>query len=466
MLFCSFEYAIFLPTVFLLYWNARKRQRQNLVIAVASYVFYGWWDWRFLSLIALTSTSSYFAGRLMSQSSRLQHRRLICRASVAINLLVLATFKYYDFFVSSLTGLLSIVGIHPDWVTLHLVVPVGISFYTFQAIGYTIDVYRRQIAAERDIVSFIAYISFFPQLVAGPIEQAKHLLPQFGKNLRFDAATATDGLRQILWGLFKKMVVADNCAPVVDNVWSDLPLADGASLTAAMLLFAVQIYGDFSGYSDIAAGSARLFGFELTDNFHYPYFATGLRDFWRRWHISLMRWLVDYVYIPLGGSRISSTTTIRNILVVFGVSGLWHGANWTFVAWGLYHGLLLVAERQLAKRYLHTSSAIGRTAVFVTVIAGWVLFRAPSLSAAADFFTLLIVQPWGRVPTDLLVPLTAAIFMFAAEWHSRRYRHALQVDSHTILGHRRILRRTIYIALLVALSLFSGTQSQFIYFQF
>ena len=345
MLFCSFEYAIFLPTVFLLYWNARKRQRQNLVIAVASYVFYGWWDWRFLSLIALTSTSSYFAGRLMSQSSRLQRRRLICRASVAINLLVLATFKYYDFFVSSLTGLLSIVGIHPDWVTLHLVVPVGISFYTFQAIGYTIDVYRRQIAAERDIVSFIAYISFFPQLVAGPIEQAKHLLPQFGKNRRFDAATATDGLRQILWGLFKKMVVADNCAPVVDNVWSDLPLADGASLTAAMLLFAVQIYGDFSGYSDIAAGSARLFGFELTDNFHYPYFATGLRDFWRRWHISLMRWLVDYVYIPLGGSRISSTTTIRNILVVFGVSGLWHGANWTFVAWGLYHGLLLVAER-------------------------------------------------------------------------------------------------------------------------
>jgi D-alanyl-lipoteichoic acid acyltransferase DltB (MBOAT superfamily) len=301
MLFNSFEFLLFLPIVFLLYWFVFRRRRwQNLLIVVASYVFYGWWDWRFLLLIALTSLCSYVSGLLLEHyEGQRRRQQAVSAANIVLNLGILGVFKYYNFFVENLDALFGMMGYHLDWVTMKVILPVGISFYTFQALSYTIDVYQKKLPATHDIVEFFAYISFFPQLVAGPIERATNLLPQFQQRRQFDYAKAVDGMRQMLWGFLKKLVIADNCAAIVNDYWDHFHDLQGLSLFHLGVLFTFQIYCDFSGYSDIAIGCARLFGFNLMRNFNFPYFSRSIPEFWRRWHISLMTWFRDYIYFPL-----------------------------------------------------------------------------------------------------------------------------------------------------------------------
>lgn len=307
MLFNSFEFLFFLPVVFLLYWFVFTRRRwQNLLVVMASYVFYGWWDWRFLLLIILTSLTSYASGLLIERyEGHRRRRRAVCAANILVNLGVLSMFKYYDFFVDSLQRLFSAMGYELSWTTLNFILPVGISFYTFQALSYTIDVYRKDVSATHDVMEFLAFISFFPQLVAGPIERASNLLPQFQRDRNFDYARAVDGLRQMLWGFFKKLVIADNCGAAVNMFWGDYQQYSGISLLMLGLLFSVQLYCDFSGYSDIAIGCARLFGITLSQNFNLPYLSRSISEFWRRWHISLTMWFRDYLYFPLGGAGVA-----------------------------------------------------------------------------------------------------------------------------------------------------------------
>ena len=353
MLFNSFEFLVFLPIVFLLYWFAFKKLRaQNLFVVVASYLFYGWWDWRFLILIAFTTLCSYASGILLERQEGHRHiQRLISIANIVLNLTILGIFKYFNFFSENLQHLFQWFGFELDWVTLDILLPVGISFYTFQALSYTIDVYRHKMKPTHDIVAFFAFISFFPQLVAGPIERATNLLPQFERQRAFDYTAAVDGMRQILWGLFKKIVVADTCAVAVNQIFANYQTLDSLNLVWGAFLFTFQIYGDFSGYSDIAIGTAKLFGINLLQNFNFPYFSRDIAEFWRRWHISLTTWFRDYIYIPLGGNRVSTLKHIRNILVVWALTGLWHGASWNFIVWGLLNGIIMLASQELEPVY-------------------------------------------------------------------------------------------------------------------
>ena len=314
MAFNSIEFLLFLPIVFILYWFvARQRRMQNVLLLVASYVFYGWWDWRFLVLIVFTSLCSYGSGLLMQHlEGKRKAQRAVSAANIVVNLAVLGFFKYYNFFVENLNALFSsLLGYQLDWVTLNIILPVGISFYTFQALSYSIDVYQHKIKPTRDLVEFCAYISFFPQLVAGPIERATNLLPQFQRPREFDYCAAVDGMRQMLWGFLTKVVVADNCAMIVNGNWHHYQTLPTVSLLLLGVMFTIQIYCDFSGYSDIAIGCARLFGFNLMQNFNFPYFSRSIPEFWRRWHISLMTWFRDYIYFPLGGSRCGRWKIIR-----------------------------------------------------------------------------------------------------------------------------------------------------------
>lgn len=344
MLFNSFEFLIFLPIVFLLYWFVFKKLKiQNILVVTVSYLFYGWWDWRFLILIAFTTLCSYASGILLERHEGHRYiQRWISAANIVLNLTILCLFKYFNFFSENLAYLFRWFGLELDWVTIDILLPVGISFYTFQALSYTIDVYRHKIKPTHDIISFFAFISFFPQLVAGPIERATDLLPQFEKPRSFDYTAAVDGMRQILWGLFKKIGVADTCAMAVNEIFANYETLNSLNLAWGAFLFSFQIYGDFSGYSDIAIGIAKLFGISLRRNFNYPYFSRDIAEFWRRWHISLTTWFRDYIYIPLGGSRCSKWKSFRNTMIIFLVSGLWHGANWTFICWGTFHALLFL----------------------------------------------------------------------------------------------------------------------------
>ena len=411
MPFNSIEFAIFLPIVFLLYWFVfnKNLKLQNLFVVVVSYIFYGWWDWRFLFLIAFTSTCSFAAGLLIDRFRENRRKaRAINALNIIINLLILGVFKYYDFFVSSFADLF--LGGKDDGLLLHLILPVGISFYTFQALSYSIDVYKGKLEPTRDIVQFFAFVSFFPQLVAGPIERATNLLPQFAKSRSFDYETGVDGLRQILWGLFKKMVVADNCAVYVDKVFSTYQTQSGSTLLLAAIFFAFQIYGDFSGYSDIAIGTAKLFGIKLMRNFNVPYFSRDIAEFWRRWHISLTTWFRDYVYIPLGGSRCSKAKIVRNTFVIFLLSGFWHGANWTFIAWGAYHALLFLPLILMGKnrkyrdtvaedRALPTLKEFGQMLLtFILVVIGWIIFRADSIGQAGDYMRHICTSSLFTLP--------------------------------------------------------------------
>lgn len=341
MLFNSIDFAIFLPIVFILYWFVFKNnlKLQNLLIFVASLVFYGWWDWRFLSLILFSILTDYIIGMALGKEENPVKRKVLLWTSIIVNLGFLGFFKYYNFFIDNFVSAFSFFGKDISIASLHIILPVGISFYTFQTMSYTIDVYRKQFVPTKDFVAFSAFVSFFPLLVAGPIERAKNLLPQFYFKRTFDYTRAVDGLRQILWGLFKKIVIADNCAEYANMIFNNSDDYSGSTLALGALMFTFQIYGDFSGYSDIAIGTSRLFGFNAMKNFSFPYFSRDIAEFWRRWHISLSTWFRDYLYIPLGGSQGGTWMKVRNTFIIFLVSGFWHGANWTFIAWGFLNAL-------------------------------------------------------------------------------------------------------------------------------
>ena len=509
MLFNSFEFALFLPIVFLLYWfvfdyalSKYKHQLllQNLFIVVASYIFYGWWDWRFLILIAITTILSFLSGIGIEKAPTQRAKKAVMIANIVVNLGILGVYKYYDFFAREFAQLF---GIESDFLLLHLILPVGISFYTFQALSYSIDVYRKQIAPSHDIVAFTAFLSFFPQLVAGPIERATNLLPQFQRKRTFDYATAVDGMRQILWGLFKKIVVADNCATYVDTVFADLSNQSGSTLLLAAILFTFQIYGDFSGYSDIAIGTAKLFGIKLMRNFNVPYFSRDIAEFWRRWHISLTTWFRDYVYIPLGGSRpnipeairlkgdkaiearYTKWIAVRNTFIIFLLSGFWHGANWTFVLWGAYHAFLFVPLLLMNKnrRYRDTVATItlpdgtikmkwlpslkeaGQMLVtFVLAVIGWIIFRATGMKTLMAWLLGMCDSSLFSMP--LIIENSAMLFiailiMLFVEWINRNKEHGLQLSIRY-----KWLRLLIYYVLIILCIFNMGQEQTFIYFQF
>ena len=486
MLFNSIEFALFLPVVFLLYWfvfdrfigkSKHQLTLQNAFVVLASYLFYGWWDWRFLLLIALTSFCSWGSGLFIGRAKTKKKAKAWMWANIVLNIGILAMFKYYDFFVTEFAQLLHI---STDGLLLKVILPVGISFYTFQALSYSIDVYRGKMEPTKDIVAFFAFISFFPQLVAGPIERATNLLPQFQKKREFDYNTAVDGMRQILWGLFKKIVVADNCAVYVDQVFSTYTEQSGSTLLLAAIFFTFQIYGDFSGYSDIAIGTAKLFGIRLMRNFNVPYFSRDIAEFWRRWHISLTTWFRDYVYIPLGGSRVSKAKIIRNTFVIFLVSGFWHGANWTFIAWGAYHALLFLPLILLGKNRKYTNTvAEGRILptlketgqmilTFFLAVIGWIIFRAESIGQAWEyvcgvFSKSLLSEPELFSDKMVLVVIPLSV-MLLVEWFQRGKGHGFDFGNSP---RYKVVRWCIYLSTaLLIIALQQPKVSPFIYFQF
>ena len=482
MLFNSFEFLVFLPIVFLLYWLVFKwRQVQNVFIVVASYVFYGWWAYRFLLLIFITTLLSYLSGILIERYR--DKAKWICGTNIAINIGILCYYKYVNFFADNLEALINQFGYQLDWVTLDVILPVGISFYTFQALSYTIDVYRRDTNATKDFIAFTSFISFFPQLVAGPIERSTNLLPQFLKPRIFDYTNAVIGMRQILWGFFKKLIIADNCAQLANSIFDNYQDCNASLLLLGALFFTFQIYGDFSGYSDIAIGTARLFGVNLMKNFNLPYFSRDIAEFWRRWHISLNKWFIDYVYIPLGGSRGTKAMVIRNILIVFFLSGLWHGANWTFVVWGLYNGIIIALLTLLnlnhkrsaiisEKRFFPPLKEFGQILItFALVVIGWIFFRAEDLTQAVDYIANLCDSSIVSMPNfrDLglsFIKLTYTLFFIVLlqliDWIQRKQDFGLEISNVKY----RPIRWSIYIIFLLIFSVFAGGQEAFIYFQF
>lgn len=479
MLFNSFEFAVFLPVVLGLYWYVfnRSRKAQNAFLVAASYFFYANWDWRFLSLIAISSAVDYCVGLGFSKTNDTTKRRLLLLASLSVNLGFLGFFKYFNFFAESFAQTFVLFG-QPvaDAARLSIVLPVGISFYTFQTLSYSIDVYRGRLEPSKDPGSFFAFVSFFPQLVAGPIERATSLLPQFDSERRFDAKSAVDGSRQILWGLLKKIVIADGCAIHVNQIFGNYGDYGGSTLLVGAVLFSFQIYGDFSGYSDIAIGTARLFGFRLTRNFAFPYFSRDIAEFWRRWHISLSSWFRDYIYIPLGGSRGGTWMKIRNTLAIFLLSGLWHGANWTFVVWGFLNACYFLPLLLLDRNRVHTDvpaegawlpgprEALQIATTFVLTSLAWVVFRSDTLTDAFAYLrgifspTLLTIPQVGSVEIGMLI-----VAFVLVEWLQRDKEHALQLDR---VVRRPSVRWAIYYATIAVIFYFGATQQQFIYFQF
>lgn len=462
MSFASLSYIVFLPLVWSIYWLLQRRHSlQNLFLLVASYVFYGWIDWRIVPLFFCISLIAYGAAIGIEKFRNINRRKLYLWGSVVLILANLALFKYFNFFVVSIGSFLGAVGLHCDLPTLHLVLPIGISFYTFQALGYVIDVYYERQKPTRDVVAFLTFISFFPQLVAGPIERAKDLLPQIERRRTVNYPKLVEGSRLILWGFFKKVVVADNCALAVNEVWSTYAQQSGPTLVVAAVLFSFQIYCDFSGYSDIAIGTARLFGIRLSPNFDYPYSSTSVADFWRRWNMTLMSWFRDYIYIPLGGSRCCKWKRLRNTWTVFLISGLWHGANWTFVLWGVYNALLLVPHTLFrgAKQKLQIPRRLKIVGTFVLITFGWILFRAPSLSDAYSFASRLLVP--GALAKGK-VALAYCLVFVVLEWlvknHSRK--------AFSKAWSFKPTRLAAYYLLLMAVVLLRGEEQMFIYFQF
>ena len=482
MTFNSLEFLVFLPIVFVLYWFVfRKREWQNLLIVTASYVFYGWWDWRFLFLIVFTSICSFYSGVLIERFEGSRRRqRMVCTVNLVLNFLILGVFKYYNFFAESLAQVFwGLFHYQLDWVTLNVVLPVGISFYTFQALSYTIDVYRKDVPVTKNVIEFCAFISFFPQLVAGPIERAKNLLPQFQHDRHFDYVQAVDGCRQMLWGFFKKVVIADRCAANLNPIWDTYVDYSGISLWGLAILFTFQIYCDFSGYSDIAIGCSRLFGIRLKSNFNYPYLSRSIPEFWRRWHISLMTWFRDYVYIPLGGSRCAQWKVIRNTFIVFGVSGLWHGANWTFIVWGLYHGCLIVLYKLLhintkdkdilaAGRWLPSIKDMCRVVgTFLLAVVGWVIFRAETIAQAWDFVSRMFLTAFDDFHFRLGSANTfiAILLLIVLEYLQRDKAHVLQFPDNRLF-RCSLVRYITYASIVLSLIFFAGEVQTFIYFQF
>ena len=474
MLFNSIDFAYFLPIVLLLFWLLSKNLKaQNLVLLLASYVFYGWWDWRFLSLIALSSFADYIIGIQLHKAQT--NRKYWLVLSLVINLGMLAFFKYADFFAQSFSDAFSLFGQHIEVSRLNIILPVGISFYTFQTLSYTLDIYKRKLEPTKSLVSFLAFVSFFPQLVAGPIERASNLLPQFFQNKKIKSDLFVAGLQQMLWGFFKKMVIADNCAIIVDQIFNQAPEYSGLTLFIGAVFFGFQIYGDFSGYSDIAIGTAKLFGFNLSQNFAFPYFSRDIAEFWRKWHISLSSWFKDYLYIPLGGSRASKAKTIRNIFIIFLVSGFWHGANWTFVFWGFAHALLFVPLFVLNKNRTFTQNNHNLSPInlwrmlstFVLVCLAWILFRAQNIEQAIFIYGKIFDFTSWTSPSlegfNSTIIISMIVFLLVVEWNNKKEINPLK----NINKLPAVVRWLFYSFLLFCISMFSPTQElPFIYFQF
>mgnify|MGYP000748629752 CR=1 FL=1 len=469
MLFNSLDFAVFLPIVFILYWwvTNKNLKAQNVLIVLASYVFYGWWDWRFLSLILFSTIIDYSIGLYLKKNNDAFQRKVLLWISIAINLGFLGFFKYYNFFVENFVEAFTFFGSPISLSSLYFILPVVISFYTFQTLSYTIDVYRKKLEPTKDFIAFTAFVSFFPQLVAGPIERATNLLPQFYKKRTFNGKNAIIGVKQIIWGLFKKVVIADNCAQYANDIFSNYEGYSSATLLLGAIYFSFQIYGDFSGYSDIAIGTARLFDFDLKKNFKYPYFSRDIAEFWRRWHISLSTWFRDYVYIPLGGSRVATWLKVRNTFIIFIVSGFWHGANWTFVIWGAIHGLYQIIEKNIFKvkrdfkpRFYHIIF------IYALTCLAWIFFRATSLSDASTIF----VQIFTDFGTHLHIG-DLGIFLYALMGLSVLFVHDLAQEYFpkiNLLHHHQFAIRIASILFLmiyiISFGVFDG--SQFIYFQF
>ncbi|SDS73164.1 D-alanyl-lipoteichoic acid acyltransferase DltB, MBOAT superfamily [Maribacter dokdonensis] len=475
MLFNTIEFFIFLPTVFVLYWFVfpKNLKYQNLLVLVSSYVFYGWWDYRFLSLIFLSTVIDYFIALEMEKSDKERKRKQLLGASMVFNLGMLGFFKYYNFFVDSWVYAFQTAGFEMEhtW-TLQIVLPVGISFYTFQTMSYTIDVYRKNLRPTKDFISFASFVSFFPQLVAGPIERATNLLPQILKKRTFSYEKGVQGLRLILWGLFKKVVIADSLAPLVNDIFENYGAYDGGTLLLGAIYFAFQIYCDFSGYSDIAIGVSKLFGFELMSNFKFPYFSRNIGEFWRRWHISLSTWFRDYLYIPLGGSRNGKWASLKNIFIIFIVSGFWHGANWTFMIWGLIHALLYIPSFIFNTNRKYLSYGVAENKVlptlkeifqmgttFFCVTIAWVFFRSNSLGDALSYISKLFLD--FMMPQSKLQGIGYVIILMTLEWGLRNDERLTVISKYVIVR----LLFYMFIAFQV-LRFFGVVQTDFIYFQF
>lgn len=473
MLFNSFSFLVFLPIVFAVYWLLQDKEEtlwQNILLIVASYVFYGWWDERFLLLIVLSSAVDFFVGQRIHDSPSAQKKYWLW-TSIAVNLGVLGFFKYYNFFVDSFVQAFASLGLETSAYSLQIILPVGISFYTFQTMSYSLDIYRQRLKPTRDPFAFFAFVAFFPQLVAGPIERASNLLPQFLTTRKFDYTKAADGMRQMLWGFFKKIVIADNCALLVSDIFDNYQSMPGGSLLLGALLFSIQIYCDFSGYSDIAIGCARLFGIQLRQNFAFPYFSRDIGEFWRRWHISLSSWFRDYLYIPLGGSRGSKAQVLRNIFFIFIISGLWHGANWTYVAWGALHALLFLPLILLNQHRKHTGklelsslkTALQMVSTFMLVSLAWVFFRSENIAAALEYYAGLFDASILTFAPHKLSPLFVWILlMFIFEWLHRNELHGL-----SITRWKKPARAICYMSLTMIIFYFGNfTKVEFIYFAF
>ena len=487
MLFNSLDFAIFLPIVFILYWFVAQKnlKLQNALIVVASYVFYGWWDWRFLSLIIFSTVVDYLIGQRLETEEKQSKRKALLWTSFIVNLGFLGFFKYYNFFIENFVDAFSLFGMQINANSLNIILPVGISFYTFQTLSYTIDVYKKKLEPTQDFIAFSAFVCFFPQLVAGPIERATNLLPQFYKKRTFEYHKAVDGMRQILWGLFKKVVIADNCAEFANLIFNNSIDYSGSTLVLGATFFTFQIYCDFSGYSDIAIGTSRLFGFDLKQNFANPYFSRDIAEFWRRWHISLSTWFRDYLYIPLGGSRGGTWMKVRNTFAIFLVSGFWHGANWTFIVWGALNAIYflpllltnnnrknlgVVAEGKL---FPSLRELFAMLTTFGLTVFAWIFFRAENVSHAFSYIGGIFSKTLFSIPVEDLKQLSVGahiiyvvlliVCFVLVEWVQRNNKHSLQFRSD---NSYRILRRVFYYTLIILIILFNGGKQAFIYFQF
>ena len=482
MLFNSLNFALFLPIVFVLYWFVCNKsiRFQNILLVIASYFFYACWDWRFLFLLVFSTVLDYITGIKMADASNQKNKTFWFWLSITVNLGFLGFFKYYNFFIDSFAEVLSNIGFHVNPWTLQVILPVGISFYTFHGLSYVIDIYKDRIKPERNFIDYSVFVSFFPLLVAGPIERATHLLPQIQKKRTFDFTKAADGLRQILWGLFKKIVIADKCAQYANDIFNNSDDYSGSTLFLGAVYFAFQIYGDFSGYSDIAIGTARLFGIDLLRNFAYPYFSRDIAEFWRRWHISLSSWFRDYLYIPLGGSQGGTWMKIRNTIIIFVVSGFWHGANWTFIIWGLLNALYILPSIFFKTNRNHLDIVAQHTYLpswkelfqiiltFNLTVFAWIFFRATSLTHAMQYISAMFSWSLFSMPTKMPANYNTFImigFFFCMEWLGRKDQFAIATFG---LQWKRPLRWLFYYMLIIIILYCVNTkeQQEFIYFQF
>lgn len=482
MLFNSLNFAIFLPIVFILYWFSTKGnlRYQNTLLLVSSYFFYACWDWRFMLLLIFSTLLDYFTGIKIQEVSTIRKKKIWLWLSIGINLGFLGVFKYFNFFAASFADSLSLLGVKANLVNLQVILPIGISFYTFHGLSYVIDIYKERIKPEKNFINYSVFVSFFPLLVAGPIERATHLLPQIIKKRKFDYSKAVDGLRQILWGLFKKIVIADNCAEFANTIFNNAADYSGSTHVLGALFFTFQIYCDFSGYSDIALGTARLFGIELIRNFAFPYFSRDIAEFWRRWHISLSSWFKDYLYIPLGGSKGGIWMKIRNTFIIFIVSGFWHGANWTFVVWGILNALYILPSI-IFETNRNNIEIVAKGKVFPTIkdflsiiltfsltVFAWIFFRAADVSHAISFISkifsssLLTLPYFPGIKSAIFIIFLTCMFVIV-EWLGREKQYAIACIG---FKWKRPFRYAFYYAIIILIFCFSGKEQQFIYFQF